>query len=113
MQRKDINSYVRLGALMQFLLHSIVGMKLAREWSIIRGCQDLLRLLGEAELPVSGRAAWRLKELVKEFEGRADNAELQLADKQSLEEIMLSLPETVQAELAGVEFLATTPKRLD
>jgi|ERR1043165_1380606 hypothetical protein len=113
MESKKINDYLQLGALMQFLIHLNEGSPLHGEKMTIYAIKAFLNLLIKLNLQVSSRASWRLRELQKEFEKQNEETSLSKEDSKTLRETMLSIRNTVNAEVQGFEFFTTTPKRLD
>jgi hypothetical protein len=113
MQTKNLECYLRLGALSQYLLHSFVGMPLNTEHGVVFAIRDYMAVLYVAELPVSQRAAKRLTLLADKYSQQPVDSKLTAADRDELMAAMHSVRDTVGAELQGVELLATTPKRLD
>jgi hypothetical protein len=113
MQRKNAFEYMRLGALMQFLIQCETKLAVHGTYGVVHGIDDLVSSIEAASLPVSIRAAQKLRGERQSLGVLPQDARLSQADRDRLSDIVLSLRDTVQAEVQGIELLTPTPKRID
>lgn len=113
MQLRPVESYLQLGAIMQFLMHAQPDIRLHGEKLINHGIRNFLDCLEKLEFQISVRAASNLRDLLKDFEKRDQDARISNEECNKLRDMLLSLRNTVRGEAEGFEIFATTPKRLD
>lgn len=113
MQGRSIYDYIYLGTVVQYLTHASPGIALQGNGFILHQLETLRQRLDEFDLPVSARAAWKIKELETQLRAVTDRDEISVDEAANLERLLREFRPTLDAEVTGKFAYIVTEKHLD
>lgn len=115
MKKISLIYFIRFGALLQHLLSYKIGSPLFGEKMLIAATEEFLTILSKLDLLVSKTASSKLAHIISDYKTKYtnDNNILSANDAADYEQVVLSLRDTIFAEVTNQKVMLTTPKRID
>ena len=116
MRAQSIYGYYRFGTGLMYLQDVQAGHPVESAggyWNVKENLEVFFRHLDELGLQVTERAAWKLRNILTELEGKNPDARLTDDEAQTLRKEATTVRITLEAEIQGFEAYVVTPKQLD
>lgn len=118
MRAQSIHGYYWFGTCLRYLQDVQAGSPVESAsgyWHVKDNLEAFFRHLDELGLQVTERAAWKLRDILTELEGKDPDPDARLTgdEARTLSKVATEVRNTLDAEIKGLEAYVVTPKRLD